>query len=53
MCQFGALHYSRIADSVDIDPTMCFGCGLCRIACPNDAIDMVPRTEMPAARHLW
>ena len=53
MCQFGALHYSRIADSVDIDPTMCFGCGLCRSACPNDSIEMVPKIEVPVARDLW
>ena len=53
MCQFGAIHYSRIADTVDIDPTKCFGCGLCRSVCPRDAITMVPREEIPIARELW
>ena len=53
MCQFGALSYSRIADTVDIEVTKCFGCGLCRAVCPHDAISMVPREEIPAARPLW
>ncbi len=52
-CQFGALHYSKIAKTVDIDVTMCFGCSLCAGACPNNAIDMVPRVEIPAAANLW
>lgn len=52
-CQFGALSYSRIADSVDIDVIKCFGCGLCRSVCSPEAISMVPREEIPAARYLW
>lgn len=52
-CQFSAIHYSKIADSVNIDAMKCFGCGLCRTACPHNAIAMLPREEIPAARNLW
>jgi Pyruvate/2-oxoacid:ferredoxin oxidoreductase delta subunit len=52
-CQFGAIHYSATSDNVDIDATLCMGCGLCASACPNNAIEMVPREEIPIARDLW
>ena len=53
MCQFGAIHYSRTGDSVDIDPVNCFGCGICRSACSHDAIEMVSRIVVPVAKELW
>ena len=52
-CQFGAIHYSATSDNVDIDLTLCMGCGLCAGACPHEAIEMVPREEIPIARNLW
>jgi ferredoxin len=52
-CQFGALHFSATSKNVDIDPTLCFGCGLCAGACPNRAVTMVPREEVPLAKNLW
>ena len=52
-CQFGALHYSATSENVDIDATLCVGCGLCANACPNGAITMVSREEIPIARNLW
>ena len=52
-CQFGAIHYSATSDNVDIDATLCMGCSLCDAGCPNDAIEMVPREEIPIARDLW
>lgn len=42
-CQFGAQFYSNGMARVYIDPTRCFGCGVCRTACPHDAITMIPR----------
>jgi ferredoxin len=52
-CQFGAQFYSSGLERVYIDPTRCFGCGVCRAACPNDAITMMPRQEHPVAAEIW
>jgi ferredoxin len=52
-CQFGAQFYSSALGKVYIDPTRCFGCGVCRAACQNDAIRLIPRQESPAAAQLW
>lgn len=52
-CQFGAEFYSSALGKVYIDPTRCFGCGVCRAACPTDAIRIVPRTEHPTAAGVW
>lgn len=53
MCQFGAVHTSRWAKQTYIDPTKCFGCGLCRVGCRPGAIELVPRSQVPVARNLW
>jgi len=37
----------KTSDNVDIDIHMCFGCGLCVAACPNQAIEFVPRADIP------
>ncbi len=52
-CQFGAKFYSSTLSKVHIDPARCFGCGVCRAACPNDAIALVPRGEVPEAANIW
>jgi ferredoxin len=52
-CQFGAEFYSSALGKVYIDPTRCFGCGVCRAACPNDAITLIPRRESPEAANVW
>jgi ferredoxin len=52
-CQFGAQFYSSALGKVYIDPTRCFGCGVCRVACPNDAIALIPRQESPEAASIW
>jgi len=52
-CQFGAQFYSSALSKVYIDPTRCFGCGVCRAACPSDAITLVPRQENPEAANVW
>jgi len=48
-CQFGAQFYSSALGKVYIDPQRCFGCGVCRAECQNDAIVLVPRHE----RRMW
>jgi len=52
-CQFGAKFYSSVLSKVHIDPTRCFGCGVCRAVCPNQAITLVARQEDPEAANLW
>jgi ferredoxin len=52
-CQFGAQFYSSLLGKVYIDPTRCFGCGVCRAACPTDAIQLLPREQEPQAAGVW
>ena len=52
-CQFGSKFYSSVLSRVYIDPTRCFGCGVCRAACPNDAISLVPREKVLEVANLW
>jgi ferredoxin len=52
-CQFGAQFYSSALAKVYIDPTRCFGCGVCRAKCPNNAITLLPRQESPEAANIW
>lgn len=46
-CQFGAIYVSKYSDLITIDPQKCFGCGLCRARCKAEAIEMVPRVQIP------
>jgi ferredoxin len=52
-CQFGAMSYSSASGKVYINPKPCFGCGVCRAACPNEAITLIPRSAVPKAADLW
>jgi len=52
-CQFGAQFYSSSLEKVYISPEKCFGCGVCRAACPNNAIEIIPRRESEIAANLW
>lgn len=52
-CQFGAIKYSPLKDIVTINSKNCFGCGVCRTACPKGAIKLVDRTTFPALVDEW
>jgi len=52
-CQFGAEFYSSTLSKVFINPAKCYGCGVCRAACPNGAITLVPRQKDPDAANVW
>jgi NAD-dependent dihydropyrimidine dehydrogenase PreA subunit len=52
-CQFGAQFYSSANEKVYISPEKCFGCGVCRAGCAQDAIQLIPRQSIPEAAELW
>ncbi|OGO60992.1 MAG: hypothetical protein A2032_01990 [Chloroflexi bacterium RBG_19FT_COMBO_49_13] len=52
-CQFGAQFYSSALGKVTIAPELCFGCGVCRAACPQNAISLIPRAESAEAANIW
>ena len=42
-CQFGAMNFSTSTNEVYINELTCFGCGVCRTGCTQDAITLSPR----------
>ena len=44
-CQFGAIHYSHSMKRVTIETSQCWGCGVCRAICSQEAITLKPRTD--------
>ncbi len=38
---------------VYVDPTRCYGCGVCRPVCETDGIEISPRQENPTAVNIW
>jgi NAD-dependent dihydropyrimidine dehydrogenase PreA subunit len=44
-CQFGAIRYSNTLNKATIDLKECFGCGLCRATCPQEAITLKSRSD--------
>ncbi len=52
-CQFGAMAYSATNHKVAVDQRWCYGCGVCRCACPRNAIRLRERAQVPAAAHRW
>jgi Pyruvate/2-oxoacid:ferredoxin oxidoreductase delta subunit len=52
-CQFGALTWSASNKKAVIDQHWCYGCGICRAVCNENAIRLVERAQCPVAAHLW
>jgi MinD superfamily P-loop ATPase len=52
-CQYGAIRYSSNNRKVMIDPTACYGCGVCRAVCKKEAITLSARKKVPEAADLW
>ncbi len=44
-CQYGAIQYSVGSKRATINMHACYGCGVCRAACSQDAIDLQPRAQ--------
>jgi Pyruvate/2-oxoacid:ferredoxin oxidoreductase delta subunit len=52
-CQFGAISFSASARKSRIDIRCCYGCGICRSGCENDAILLRERKTDRVAASLW
>ena len=52
-CSFGSLKYSPTSGKVNANQMQCWGCGLCRQSCPNNAITLIPREEVPQLKDIW
>ena len=53
ICQFGALSFSPLLNRPIIRSESCFGCGLCRDRCENQAINLIDRNIVPEARSKY
>ena len=53
VCQFGAIGYSAGTSKVAVDQRFCYGCGVCRSACAQNAIRLEDRAKAPVAAGLW
>jgi ferredoxin len=52
-CQFGAVRFSVAQGKASIDPKHCYGCGICRATCQNEAISLDSRLNFPTAAKIW
>ena len=52
-CLFEAVDYSREQRRCSVDHRKCYGCGVCRTACPEKAITLLPRNEVQLAANTW
>jgi len=52
-CQFGAMGFSAVQKKTFIDQRACYGCGICRAMCAQEAIALKPRREVPVAAKVW
>jgi len=53
VCQFGAIGYSVAKQKAMIDPRRCYGCGICRAVCSNNARVLRDRSTHPIAAKIW
>lgn len=51
VCPFSAIEASR--ESVVARAEQCWGCGICRASCRQDALSIVDRRAVPAVATLW
>ncbi len=51
-CPFGAVHFNLEDQNAFVDITNCFGCGICKSGCKQNAVELVDRKLTPAM-NLW
>jgi len=52
-CYFGAITYDRRNVKCSTKLSHCFGCGICRAVCKNNAISLFDRSQVPQVAHNW
>jgi len=52
-CHFGAIRYSSTSEKCTVSQMQCFGCGLCREACPQGTISLLDRKKIPNLKNAW
>lgn len=52
-CYFGGIRYDGKNDKCSINIMNCYGCGICRTACKNNALTLLDRSTVPKAVHAW
>lgn len=53
LCNFGAISYSASVHKCYINQFQCYGCGVCRAICREDAITLRDRNAIPALAKEW
>jgi len=53
ICPFGALEYDAVNKEVKIDYMKCYGCGICRVVCKQNALKLIDRRKRKLVRDLW
>ncbi len=52
-CYFGGITCDRKNAKYVVDIMTCYGCGICRPVCKDDAIELIDRTAVPQAAGEW
>ncbi|NWF98582.1 MAG: 4Fe-4S binding protein [Nitrospirae bacterium] len=52
-CYFGAIKYDMKNNKCSINLKNCFGCGICRNVCNNNAIKLKERIKIPQIANEW
>lgn len=53
LCQFGAVEYSSFLKKCLINAHKCYGCGVCRSVCHQEAITLLDRNQVPELAGVW
>jgi len=53
LCNFGAISYSAAVNKCYVNQFQCYGCGVCRAICREDAITLRDRNAIPVLAKEW
>ena len=52
-CYFGGITYDRKNKKCTVQHMNCYGCGICRAVCAQNAISLLDRSAVPEASRAW
>jgi len=52
-CYFSAISYDRLNTKCSVKLLKCYGCGICRAVCKNNAVSLSDRSAVPLVAHDW